>query len=88
MLLLDLGNATDKLMYHNGRQFSTKDQDNDISSINCAANLHMKGAWWYSDCRTSNLNGVYRIGADDGTMVWGGIHPVKRAEMKIMPIDF
>jgi len=86
--LLGLGNATDKLGYHNGRKFSTKDQDNDVSEINCAAEVHIKGAWWYDNCRTSNLNGVYRNGADNGTMVWGAIRPVKRSEMKIRPMDF
>ena len=86
--MLGLGNATDKLCYHNGGKFSTKDQDNDMASINCASDKEIKGAWWYGDCRKSNLNGVYRNGADDGTMVWGAIRPVKRSEMKIRPIDF
>ena len=87
--MLGLGNATDKLSYHNGRKFSTKDQDNDVSAVNCAAHEGIKGAWWYSDCRTSNLNGVYRNGVDNGTMVWGAaIRPIKRSEMMIRPIDF
>jgi len=86
--VFSLGNATDKLTYHNGRSFTTKDQDNDPSSINCAKSDGVIGAWWYLDCRTSNLNGVYRNGADDGTMVWGAIRPIKRAEMKIRPVDF
>ena len=81
-----LGNAKDKLNYHNGRKFSTKDQDNDVAAANCAANV--KGAWRYGDCRTSSLNGVYRNGADNGTMVWGPIRPIKRTEMKIKPISF
>lgn len=80
------GNATDKLDYHKDRKFSTKDRDNDVSSANCAENV--KGAWWYGDYRTSNLNGVYRSEADNGTILWGGIRRVKRAEMKIRPKDF
>ena len=83
-----LVNATDKLTYHKGLSFTTKDQDNDFSSINCAKSVDVKGAWWYGDCKTSNLNGVYRNGVDDGTMVWGAIRPIKRAEMKIRPVDF
>jgi len=75
--MFSLGNATDKLTYHNGRKFSTKNQDNDISAVNCAADKNVKGAWWYGDCGTSNLNGVYRNGADDGTMVCGAIRPIK-----------
>ena len=87
--MLGLGNATDNLSYHNGRKFSTKDQDNDVAPDNCASVEAIKGAWWYGDCRTSNLNGVYRNGADDGTMLWGAkIRPIKRAEMKIRPVDF
>ena len=76
------------LTYHNGRKFSTKDQDNDASSVNCAAQPEVQGAWWYGNCRTSNLNGVYRNGADNGTLIWGNIFPIKRAEMKIRPKDF
>jgi len=86
--MFSLGNARDKLSYHNDRKFTTKDQDNDLSSVNCAADERIKGAWWYGDCRTSNLNGVYRNGADNGTIVWGPIRPIKRAEMKIRPMDF
>jgi len=86
--MFSLGTARDKLSYHNDRKFTTKDQDNDLSKFNCAARDQVKGAWWYGDCRTSNLNGVYRTGADNGTTLWGGIRPVKRAEMKIRPNDF
>ena len=86
--MLGLGTAGDKLTYHNGRKFSTKDQDNDVSSGNCATYLVTQGAWWYVDCRLSNLNGVYRNGADNGTIKWGSIYPIKRAEMKIRAKDF
>ena len=76
------------MTYHNGRKFSTKDQDNDSSQVNCAAEMVIRGAWWHGDCRRSNLNGVYRNGADNGTMIWGyDINPIKRAEMKIRPMD-
>ena len=86
--MFGLGTAGDKLGNHNGHKFTTKDQDNDISSINCANSVDIKGAWWFFDCRNSNLNGVYRSGMDNGTIVWGGIRPIKRAEMKIRPIGF
>ncbi|KAL9985579.1 hypothetical protein ACROYT_G008001 [Oculina patagonica] len=49
------GTAGDSLSRHLGQPFSTKDQDNDISSGDCAKEA--KGAWWYVDCRSSNLNG-------------------------------
>ena len=86
--MLGLGTAGNKLTYHNGRKFSTTDQDNDVSSVNCAAQPAKQGAWWYGDCSASNLNGVYRNGADDGTMNWGNIRPIKRSEMKIRPVNF
>ena len=73
---------------HNGRKFSTKDRDNDISRVNCAKENKIRGAWWFYDCKQSNLNGVYRNGADNGTIIWGNIYPIKRAEMKIRPVDF
>lgn len=85
-MYVSLGNATDKLTYHNDLKFSTKDEDNDGSNANCAKNI--KGAWWYGDCRTSNLNGVYQHANDEEMMVWGKIRPVKRTEMKIRPVDF
>ena len=45
----------DSLSGHNGAPFSTSDNDNDSSSSNCAAIY--KGAWWYTHCHSSNLNG-------------------------------
>ncbi|XP_071945995.1 fibrinogen-like protein A [Antedon mediterranea] len=52
------GTAGDSLAYANGGQFSTYDTDNDKwSSGNCAESW--KGAWWYTGCANSNLNGLY-----------------------------
>nr|XP_022299380.1 ficolin-2-like [Crassostrea virginica] len=47
----------DSFSYHNGMMFSTKDNDNDKSSANCAA-LYGNG-WWFNSCLYSNLNGIY-----------------------------
>ena len=76
--------------YHNVYAFSTKDQDNDSDNRNCARSF--KGAWWYRECYGSNLNGIYHHGKYTGTdgVVWGNwkSDSVKRAEMKIRPVNY
>ena len=50
------GNAgRDALGYHNGRQFSTFDRDNDRSSGNCAAWF---GGFWWGSCGECGVNGA------------------------------
>ena len=49
------GNAGDSMSYHNEMKFSTKDQDNDLESINDA--VAYGGAWWYRTGYQSHLNG-------------------------------
>ena len=44
------------LTYHNRQKFTTRDQDSDADSRNCAQ-LY-KGGWWYYACYGSNLNGL------------------------------
>jgi len=34
--------------YHNGMNFSTYDQDNDVSMVHCAATRF--GGWWFNEC--------------------------------------
>jgi len=92
--VLFTGTAGDALSYHRGQLFTTKDQDNDSSSRNCA--VRYKGAWWYgSGCHTSNLNALYHHGKHsshaDGVnwYHWKGYnYSAKRAEMKIRPVKF
>lgn len=52
------GSAGDSLGGHSGLQFSTYDRDNDVFNGSCARDY--RGAWWYSSCHSSNLNGEYR----------------------------
>ncbi|XP_063416902.1 SE-cephalotoxin-like isoform X1 [Mytilus trossulus] len=51
------GNSGDSLSQHNGMMFTTKDNDNDRFSGNCATAY--KGGWWYNDCYHCNLNGQF-----------------------------
>ncbi|VDI54349.1 Hypothetical predicted protein, partial [Mytilus galloprovincialis] len=56
------GNAGDGMSYFNGMKFTTKDQDNDRVSGNCANSVYFKGGWWYNNCWTTKeamLNGHY-----------------------------
>ena len=87
------GSAHDSLSMHSGYPFTTKDQDNDSLYGNCAVTY--KGAWWYTACHASNLNGLYHQGGPhsshaDGInwVLWKGHHySMKRAEMKIRPVN-
>ncbi|XP_064789688.1 angiopoietin-related protein 1-like [Oncorhynchus masou masou] len=88
------GNAGDSLSSHNGKQFTTLDQDKDAFSGNCA-HFH-KGGWWYNSCGQANLNGVwysggvYRSKFQDG-IFWadygGGFYSMKGVRMMVRPID-
>ena len=49
--------AGDSIWWHNGMNFTTKDNDNDIWSWNCAQ--RNEGAWWFTNCGSSHLNGNY-----------------------------
>ncbi|OCT66965.1 hypothetical protein XELAEV_18038247mg [Xenopus laevis] len=84
------GNAGNALSEHNGYSFSTKDRDNDIYEGNCAQQF--KGAWWYTRCHLSNLNGLYLHGDHtsyaDGvnwSMGKGLYYSYKVSEMKFRP---
>ena len=82
------GNAGDSLIYHNGMNFTTYDQDNDQNNENCA--VRFKGGWWYKGCHYSNLNGRYLSGttityADSvNWRHWKGYHySLRISEMKL-----
>ena len=72
------GTADDRLTYHNGMAFTTKDRDNDEDGDNCA--VDQKGAWWYKRCYNSNLNSNY----GDNIYEWGG-YRLLASEMKLKP---
>jgi ficolin len=81
------GSAGDSLSSTNELRFSTFDHDRDTWYKNCAVTF--KGAWWYSNCHSSNLNGRYLRGTHasyaDGVnwYTWKGHHySLKFTEMK------
>ena len=85
------GTAGDSLAYHNGNRFSTRDQDNDAHSTrHCAQKFN--GGWWYRNCYSSNLNGLYYPSGPypssyDNGVVWnpwkGEDYSLKVTEMKV-----
>ncbi|XP_051994152.1 microfibril-associated glycoprotein 4-like [Xyrauchen texanus] len=56
------GGAGDSLSGHSGYKFSTFDKDQDIHDNNCAKMF--LGGFWYSNCHSTNPNGVYLWGED------------------------
>ncbi|XP_069103192.1 fibrinogen-like protein A isoform X2 [Argopecten irradians] len=79
----------DAMKYHDGDQFSTYDNDNDVwGDVNCAVDRH--GAWWYGFCSVSNLNGPYvqDTGDDWESMYWyrfySGRGPVPMMRSRMM----
>uniref|UniRef100_A0A8K9WP44 Zmp:0000000846 n=1 Tax=Oncorhynchus mykiss TaxID=8022 RepID=A0A8K9WP44_ONCMY len=74
------GTAGDSMTYHQGRPFSTYDNDNDI------------GAFWYKNCHRVNLMGRYGDDSHSKGINWfhwkGHEHSIQFAEMKIRPVNF
>ncbi|XP_047426053.1 tenascin isoform X2 [Mugil cephalus] len=84
------GTAGDSMTYHQGRPFSTYDNDNDIAVTNCA--FSYKGAFWYKNCHRVNLMGKYGDNSHSKGINWfhwkGHEHSIEFAEMKIRPVNF
>ncbi|CAH2316845.1 Hypothetical predicted protein, partial [Pelobates cultripes] len=85
------GSAGDSLYSHRNTAFSTKDRDNDRRVVGSCANIY-KGAWWYTECHVSNLNGLYLRGNHSSFangVNWrsgrGYNYSYKISEMKIRP---
>ncbi|XP_078603558.1 microfibril-associated glycoprotein 4-like [Branchiostoma floridae x Branchiostoma japonicum] len=85
------GTAGDGMTRASSMFFSTKDRDNDIAGGHCSQEY--KGGWWYEQCHSANLNGLYHAGAHqsyaDGVN-WGhwtgNNYSLKHTEMKIRPL--
>lgn len=82
------GPAGDSFTGTKTAMFSTLDKDNDTWGNSCAVTYH--GAWWYTACHSSNLNGKYSKGntTEYATgMVWytfrGHHYALKSSKMMI-----
>lgn len=56
--------------YHNGKKFTTKDNDNDVYTSNCS-NSYGDTPWWYGQCWSGSINGGGGEGYTDGAY-WTG----------------
>ena len=82
------GTAGDSLSsWHNGRKFTTRDNNNDIYSGNCAQLYY--GAWWFDACFSSHINGPYYhspVVSYANGIIWyhwkGSYYSLKFTEMK------
>ncbi|XP_052870780.1 microfibril-associated glycoprotein 4-like [Anopheles cruzii] len=63
------GTAGNSLSQHKNMKFTTYDRDNDQNSSENCARIR-QGAWWYSNCVQSHLNGLYMSGDDSRSMNW------------------
>ncbi|XP_063742858.1 tenascin-N isoform X3 [Eleginops maclovinus] len=82
------GTAGDAMTYHQGRPWTTVDNDNDIALGNCA--LTHRGAWWYKNCHLANLNGRWGDTRHSLGVNWepwkGHLVSLDFTEMKIRPV--
>uniref|UniRef100_A0A8C6SUR1 Tenascin N n=1 Tax=Neogobius melanostomus TaxID=47308 RepID=A0A8C6SUR1_9GOBI len=82
------GTAGDAMTYHQGRPWTTVDNDNDIALGNCA--LTHRGAWWYKNCHLANLNGKWGDTRHSMGVNWepwkGHLDSLDFTEIKIRPV--
>ncbi|XP_034743905.1 tenascin-N isoform X4 [Etheostoma cragini] len=82
------GTAGDAMTYHQGRPWTTIDNDNDIALGNCA--LTHRGAWWYKNCHLANPNGKWGDNRHSLGVNWepwkGHLVSLDFTEMKIRPV--
>ncbi|XP_020812617.1 ryncolin-1-like [Drosophila serrata] len=83
------GDAGDSLRYQLGMIFSTKDRKNDLRTDGQECAIMSTGAWWYAECRNSNLCGTYGDNEFGKGVAWkafrGLEYSLKRAVMMIRP---
>ena len=75
---------------HNGKQFSTFDQDNDAYGGDCSHHSGGNGGWWFNKCDHANPDGKFGLGIGEPGIDWAkwkDLHSFKSTEMKIRPVD-
>ena len=80
------GTTTDPMAHHNGMYFTTKDNDNDKSSGNCALNIGLTkpiGGWWYNQCWDIAPNIIYNNRY--GMVLNSQLHTLPYIEIKLRP---
>ncbi|KFM82352.1 Techylectin-5A, partial [Stegodyphus mimosarum] len=84
------GNAGDEMEDNNNNKFSTKDRNNDNSTLLYICAEYMKGAWWYNVCGTVNLNGLYLGDLTNHTGIFwnSNMEGLKSTKIMIRPYDF
>ena len=70
------------MVFHNGMQFSTYDQDNDLRNINCAMRWKCNG-WWYKNCMQVCLNAASNEAFGEGGPFWRDMGVVTFTEIKL-----
>ena len=76
---------------HNGKPFTTYDQDNDEKSGGNCANTN-GGGWWFVKCDRSNLNGYYGQDKGNAGLTWytwrnTWDYSYKASQIKIRPVN-
>ena len=84
------GTTTDPMAYHNGMNFTTKDNDNDLSSRNCALAYDLDKpicGWWYRSCWANGIapNIVYISNYKREMYLNDHWHVLSFIEIKIRP---
>ncbi|KAM5135075.1 ficolin-1-like [Mantella aurantiaca] len=84
------GNIYNAMQGHQNKLFSTHDQNNEEPKETCAKSF--KAGWWYTNCYTAHLNGVYKLPKE--TVFHAGVEwktngewiSYKHSEIKIRPV--
>ena len=60
--------VNDSRAYLDNMKFTTPDDDNDLSSDNCAVETH--GSWWHNMCSLVMFTGYYGSGYNSDGVKW------------------